>query len=335
MWVRMEIAPESWVYIAICYFPPGGSRYAGLDPGGSTLDRDSPYIALSDQILHYSTLGEVFLMGDFNGRTQSRQCESYDMDLPQIMRNSDQEEMSTSRVSADVGQDATGYGRHLLELGSRHNLVIYNGIHRWPGSGGLTCFPHGGGENTVDYILGTISGASLIPSLSIGRRPLGADHTFITFTLSSPIPLDPPSSTETHTTIHFTHELSHIYAHHLHTRLLSLDPLSPLDTLTSQITTILQDSALLSFPHRTYVHPPRRGSMPQNRWYDAECRELRKHLQILEHRGDITHAQSQRRMQILTRRKRREWEERQYWDIYHLLMSRDSVVAWRHLRERR
>ncbi|MCO5577073.1 hypothetical protein L7F22_030895 [Adiantum nelumboides] len=70
-------------------------------------------------------------MGYFNGRTQSRQCEIYDMEQLEIMKTLDAEDMGVSRVSADEGQDNTGYGRHLLDLGSRHHLVIYNGMARW------------------------------------------------------------------------------------------------------------------------------------------------------------------------------------------------------------
>ncbi|MCO5579737.1 hypothetical protein L7F22_033597 [Adiantum nelumboides] len=56
---------------------------------------------LSDNISHYTSLGEVLLMEDFNGRTQSRQCEIYDMEQPEIMRALDAEDMGVSRLSAD------------------------------------------------------------------------------------------------------------------------------------------------------------------------------------------------------------------------------------------
>ncbi|KAH7286301.1 hypothetical protein KP509_33G068200 [Ceratopteris richardii] len=40
-------------------------------------------------------------------------------------------------------------------------------MHRWPRFGTFTCFPYGGGHNTLDYIPGTLHGVSLIPSLSL------------------------------------------------------------------------------------------------------------------------------------------------------------------------
>ncbi|MCO5586296.1 hypothetical protein L7F22_040235 [Adiantum nelumboides] len=124
MWVRLDLTHERGLYVAICYFSPHGSRYAIHDP----------YSRLSEDISHYKSLGEVLFMGDFNGRTQSRQCEIYDMEQPEIMTTLDAEDMGVSKVSADEGQDNTGYDRHLLELGSRHHLVIYNGMARWPDS---------------------------------------------------------------------------------------------------------------------------------------------------------------------------------------------------------
>ncbi|MCO5600622.1 hypothetical protein L7F22_054737 [Adiantum nelumboides] len=206
---------------------------------------------------------------------------------------------------------------------------------QWPDAGGLTCFPHGGGESTVDYLIGSISDIPWIDTFSTGRRPLGADHTFLTFSLHTSLQSSPPTPPHTYTTIHFTHELSHVYSHHLHDRLLQLDPHASLDTFIDYITDIMHASALQSFPHSTHTDSPRTGTMPQNRWYDDECRDLRKKVRALEASGEITHREAQRRMHSLTRRKKRAWEEIQYWDLYHLLMSRDSKEAWRRIRESR
>lgn len=48
-------------------------------------------------------------------------------------------ENGTTRHSADAPL-VIGYGHHLLQLGAAHDLIIYNGLHRWPMSRGLTCF---------------------------------------------------------------------------------------------------------------------------------------------------------------------------------------------------
>ena len=90
------------------------------------------------------------------------------------------------RDLADRGP-STAYGQHLLRLGSRHRLVIYNEMAQWPTSGGLTCIPHGvteGGGSTVDYILGPREATHLITSFIIPPIPIGADHAYLSLSLT-------------------------------------------------------------------------------------------------------------------------------------------------------
>ncbi|MCO5582227.1 hypothetical protein L7F22_036119 [Adiantum nelumboides] len=96
IWIRTELSPGTWAYMAICYVSPRGSQYATQSEGQQPRD-DSPYTRLSKDILRYSSLGEIFLMGDFNGRIQSRQCDTYDMEHPNIMRVVVPEEIRTHR----------------------------------------------------------------------------------------------------------------------------------------------------------------------------------------------------------------------------------------------
>lgn len=53
----------------------------------------------------------------------------------------------------DDTMSPSAYGRSLLELGEIHDLIILNGIARFPHSCLHTCFPHAGGSSVVDYIL--------------------------------------------------------------------------------------------------------------------------------------------------------------------------------------
>ena len=95
------------------------------------------------------------------------------------MVNVDPLDIGTTRRSKDQGADATGFGHHLLELGNRHRMVIYNGLAKWPGSEELTCFPHGGGESTVDYLIGRPEATHMINSFRVAPCPIGADHSFL------------------------------------------------------------------------------------------------------------------------------------------------------------
>ncbi|MCO5551960.1 hypothetical protein L7F22_005467 [Adiantum nelumboides] len=94
IWITVELH-----YIALCYFAPSGSRFATIsgDTAGDDTEaheRDgetlSPYACLIEGIMSYSSLGKVFLMGDFNGRTQSRQCETYDFEDSELLNPIDE-----------------------------------------------------------------------------------------------------------------------------------------------------------------------------------------------------------------------------------------------------
>ena len=62
-----------------------------------------------------------------------------------IVPKLDTTEFGISRYSTNAHAHVTGYGHHLLDLGKIHDLIIYNGIPKWPSSKELTCFPHGEG----------------------------------------------------------------------------------------------------------------------------------------------------------------------------------------------
>lgn len=189
MWIRLQASQDRVIHIAVCYFPPSTSQFT---------QRRSPYTALYSDIMEFSSQGEILLLGDFNARTGSEQAPLLDLTDAILLREIEDLDFDLQRSSQDHG-DVTGFGRHLLAMGTAHGLVIYNGLPRWPTSGALTCFPHGGGSSTVDYLMGSPSLVAHIPEFDIHPIPIGADHTYLSFTLlcSTPPPLPPPPS---HTT---------------------------------------------------------------------------------------------------------------------------------------
>ncbi|KAH7372891.1 hypothetical protein KP509_17G027200 [Ceratopteris richardii] len=260
LWIRLPLSQEHIIFIALCYFAPSSSRFAIIDR-----EEDSPYTCLSEEITEYSALGQVLLMGDFNARTSSDECEIFDAEDPQILHPIEDE--SIARASADSTH--TRYGTDLLRLGSRHNLVIYNGMAQWPTSGGLTCIPHlvtDGRGSTVDYVMGSREAIHLLTSFTIPPIPIGANHTYLALSLKGDTPTPTPAARIPHTTIHFTHELAHVYAAQVEKDLLLFHPNTPLSLLISQIASILHTSAISSFPHTIHSgHTPPPGTMPQHR----------------------------------------------------------------------
>ncbi|MCO5584157.1 hypothetical protein L7F22_038080 [Adiantum nelumboides] len=66
---------------------------------------------MQEGIMEYSSLGEVFLMEDFNGRTQSRQCVTYDFEDLELLHPLD--EAGVEWTLADTIVPAP-FGKHLL-----------------------------------------------------------------------------------------------------------------------------------------------------------------------------------------------------------------------------
>ena len=316
--------------------PGQGHTVADTPDAHSSHLGDSPFTDLSEGIIEYSSRGPVFLMGDFNARTQDHQCALFDFSDPARLPAFTSEETGTTRHSEDSGPDNTGYGRHLLELGSRHHLVIYNGMSQWPTSGRYTCFPSAGGSSTVDYVLGSREGISLLSRFLTPPPPIGADHTYLALTFQSTSHTPPPPILLPRTIFHFTHDLADIYDSTIHDEIIDTDPILPLSTLTYILSHTLLTAATQSFPnHSTPTTQTRTGTTPQNRWYDEECRQLSRQLRAQLVRHTISRREANRQMHSLTRRKKRAYEERQYWDLYHLFMSIDSATAWRRIRDPR
>ena len=105
------------------------------------------------------------------------------MDKTLEMVNVDPLAIGMTHRSKDEVAEATSFGHHLLELGSWHQMIIYNGLAKWSGLEELTCLPHGGGESIVDYLIGRPEATHMINSFRVAPCPIGAYHSFLYFEL--------------------------------------------------------------------------------------------------------------------------------------------------------
>lgn len=71
---------------------------------------------------------------------------------PIMLPEMDIEVSGTSRTSASKKAPITTYGHAFLDMGRTFELVIYNGMGKWPSSSGFTYIPHGGGASIVNYL---------------------------------------------------------------------------------------------------------------------------------------------------------------------------------------
>jgi hypothetical protein len=129
MWIRLSgFSLPRDIYMAVCYFPPMSSQFAIH----SDSDGD-PYMDLYASIIQYSMMGDVILLGDFNARTRALQIPLHDRSEDVFcIQETDPDSVGLQWASDDASGPLTGYGRHLLQLGESHELLILNG---------LPCFP--------------------------------------------------------------------------------------------------------------------------------------------------------------------------------------------------
>ena len=148
--------------------------------------------------------------------------------------------MGLSHFLANGRAPITAYGHAFLDLGRIHELIIYNGMERWPMSNSFTCFPHGGGTSVVDYIMGSPASTSQITDFRIPLSPPRADHTYLFFQrLTSRATTRHTPTYTTYSDIHVDHELSSNYSTHLSSLLSHIDTIPSLDHRAALITSSL------------------------------------------------------------------------------------------------
>ena len=99
----------------------------------------------------------------------------------------------------------------------------------------------------------------------------------------------------------FTPETDDIYTDGIYRRLCTGMPNSSLDEITQILTDTLHAAAVEAYPHTQPTNKPRPGNMPQNSWYDVECKDTRITLQKQVLLGTITYKKSRSTFQSLIR----------------------------------
>ena len=128
LWIKLKgnnSEDKNDVFICLLYIPPENSTvYKNVN---SDLYEYDFFDDISDDILHFSNCGEVFLTGDFNSRVgvDSDFVENLDMqrfvDLP-LLQTPDSFKL---RKSSDL--HVNNFGKKLLTLCKQHDLLIVNG----------------------------------------------------------------------------------------------------------------------------------------------------------------------------------------------------------------
>jgi hypothetical protein len=119
------------MYIAICYFAPINSTFYKKN----NLDKKFPYNNLEYDIYNLKNEGNILLLGDFNARNATKQAtllsnESNHNPLwlveDLVLSN------SYKRSSEDLIENL--FGIELVKLCNSQDLIICNGVVKWPNS---------------------------------------------------------------------------------------------------------------------------------------------------------------------------------------------------------
>ena len=121
---KMFFNMEENICVCSVYIPPSNSKYF------SKTEKD-PYDELQAQILHYSRLGKIILMGDFNARkgSLSDSIENGLLNDFQFTGDSDQTDIHLGNEKFgklhSLDQNTNKYGRSFINIWSSNRLSIW------------------------------------------------------------------------------------------------------------------------------------------------------------------------------------------------------------------
>jgi hypothetical protein len=127
------------MYIAIHYFAPINYTFYKK----KNIDRKCPYNNLEQYIYSLKNEGSILLLGDFNLRTATNQATllSNDSNHNHVWLDDD---LILANIYKRYSEDLTEnlFGTELVKLCSSQDLIICNGLKKWPNSNKMTCI-HG------------------------------------------------------------------------------------------------------------------------------------------------------------------------------------------------
>jgi hypothetical protein len=169
------------MYIAICYFSPINSTFYKKN----NLDSNCPYNNLEQDIYSLKNEGNILMLGDFNARTATKQAtllSNYSNHNPLWLDEDLVLSNSYKRSFEDLIENL--FGTELVKLYSSQDLIICNGVMKWPNSNQMTCI-HGLGSSVVDYVISDILISNQIVTFDLlNDHEPDFDHRPLTLTLN-------------------------------------------------------------------------------------------------------------------------------------------------------
>ena len=188
LWVKLKkecFGTVNDLYISTCYIPPEESNVY-RNPRSSLFELDL-FEKLSQDVMRFSSLGDVFLDGDFNARVGLRPdyVENFNLDRYVHMPFVDHE--SISGMSTRQSRDSTvnAFGKRLLSLCKENELLFIVNGRLEPGN--YTCFNtlrNTSSSGVVDYLITSHETFRDITHMDIFELTEFSDHCPIEFGLN-------------------------------------------------------------------------------------------------------------------------------------------------------
>jgi len=131
-------------------------------------------------------------MGDFNARTSSNQAIllSNQSNLNPLWLDEDLPLASRYKRNSEDHKENL-FGSKLVKLYSAHDLIICNGLKKWPNSSQMSCI-HGHDSSVVDYVISYLPLYKKIINFDIlNDHELDSDHRPLLITLNFVMNRDP------------------------------------------------------------------------------------------------------------------------------------------------
>jgi hypothetical protein len=181
IWIEISDTNAKNIYIANFFFASINSTFYKKN----NLDNDCPYNNLEQDIYSLKNEGNILLLGDFTARTATKQDTLLSNDSNHNPLWLDEDLVlsnSCKRRYEDLIENL--FGTELVKLCSSQDLIICNGVMKWPNSNQMTCI-HGLSSSIVVYVIYDIpvSNQKTIFYL-LNDHELDFDHKPLTLTLN-------------------------------------------------------------------------------------------------------------------------------------------------------
>jgi hypothetical protein len=272
IWIEISDTNTKKMYIEICYIAPISSTFYKK----KNLDNNCPYNTLEQDIYSLKNEGNILLQGHFNSRTATKQATLLINDSNHNPLWLDEDlVLSNSYKRSFENLIENLFGSELVKLCNSQDLIICNGVMKWPNSNQMTCI-HGLGTSVVNYVIYDILVSNQITIFDLSNdHELNYDHKPLTLTLKFSMHRSiVEENSNNQRNFLFDKSKVDIFLKDLNNKLNLLTYKDNIEELYHNFTTTLSTS-INKFSFKV---SHKKNNRMTNPWYDKECKISRKSI---------------------------------------------------------